>query len=48
MHGATFLRLKAQHDQFVAESLAGAKARFGRPGDPVDDWFDEMGAVLRI
>ena len=38
MHWRTFKRLKAEHDAFVAESLAGAARRFSILGESLLEW----------
>ncbi|MEX2367477.1 MAG: hypothetical protein WD601_12795 [Pseudohongiellaceae bacterium] len=38
MHWKTFERLTAQHDAFVAESLAGMAERFNLLGESLEDW----------
>ena len=39
MHWSTFRRLTAQHDAYVARSLAGMAARLNLFGESLDDWI---------
>lgn len=39
MHWKTFERLSAQHDAFVAESLAGMSIRLNLLGERLEDWI---------